>query len=119
MRFAIRTVLAFAVGVALVAATPAVVASATPIQHARQAHVVFRNGGLTIAIPLRPGRHVVSDAVALNAHSYSSPAAASSSPTIHVRVGPTSCAGYNGEITWEYFPNIEAWLINTYVCPVG
>jgi hypothetical protein len=115
MKFAIRLGLAVATSVALAAAvTPAAFASATPAQHAREAHVVVKNGHLAIAIPLRPGWHAVSDEVLMSASSYTSQAAASSAPQIQVRVGPHSCAGYNGEITWSFFPYIQAWLINTY-----
>lgn len=115
MKFTIRLGLAFATSVALVAAmAPAAFASTTPAQHARQAHVVVRNGHLALAIPLRPGRHTVSGQVELSASSRSPAAAPSAAPQIQVRVGPHQCAGYNGEINWVYFPNIEAWLINTY-----
>jgi hypothetical protein len=114
MRFAIRLGLAFAMGVALAATTPAVFASAASIQHAQEAHVVVRNGHLAIALPLRPGRHAISEAVPLSAHSYSSQDATSSSPTIQVRVGPHNCAGYNGEIYWVFVAQEQVWFIDTY-----
>jgi hypothetical protein len=101
-------------GVALVAAaTPSAFAGAAAAQHAQGAHAVMRNGHLAVAIALRPGRHAVSDAVLLSARSYS-PQAAASSPEVQIRVGPSNCAGFNGGINWVYFPNIEAWLIDTY-----
>jgi hypothetical protein len=115
MKFAIRLGLAVATSVALAAAvTPAAFASATPAQHAREAHVVVKNGHLAIAIPLRPGRYAVSDEVLLSASSHASQAAASSAPQIQVRVGPGQCAGFNGEINWYFVATIEAWVINTY-----
>jgi hypothetical protein len=114
MKFTIRLGLAFAASVALAAAViPAALASASPAQNARAAHVEVRNGHLAIAIPLRPGRHAVSDEVRLSARSYTLDAALSS-PQIQVRVGPGQCAGFNGEMTWSFVPTIEAWVINTY-----
>jgi hypothetical protein len=115
MKFAIRLGLAVATSVALAAAvTPAAFASATPAQHARAAHVVVKNGHLAVAIPLRPGRHAVSDEVLLSASSHASQAAASSAPQIQVRVGPHNCAGYNGEIYWVFVAQQQIWIIRTY-----
>jgi hypothetical protein len=114
MRFGIRLGLAFATSVALVAAvTPAAFASSTT-QQATAAHVVTKNGHLALAIPLRPGTHKVSSQFKVHAPAPSPGAAPSAAPTIQIRVGPSACAGYNGEINWVYFPNSEAWLINTY-----
>lgn len=109
MRFAIRLALAFMTAAALVAAAPAVFAGAAPVQHTQTAHVVIRNGHLAIAIPLRPGRHAVSEGVSMNSRSYSGQAA-SSSPEVQVRVGPHNCAGYNGEVVAVWVP-IYAWPI--------
>lgn len=114
MRFVVRLGLAGAMGLALFAGTPATFASAAPVQHAQAPHLAVANGHLAVAIPLTPGRHVVSGAMTLSAAAHPVKAAASSSPTIHVRVGPNNCAGYNGEIFWVYFPTITAWVIDTY-----
>lgn len=115
MKFTIRLGLAFAASVALVGAmAPAAFASATSAQPARAAHAVVKNGRLAIAIPLRPGRHAVSDEVQLSARSHSPGAAPSAAPEIQVRVGPGQCAGFNGQMTWSFVPTIEAWVINTY-----
>ena len=114
MRFSVKLVLTLAMGLALVAATPAAFASAASVQHAQQVHVADTDGRLAIVMPLRPGTHTVSDVIRLRASSYSLRAAAASSPTIQVRVGPKSCAGYNGEISWVFFAQEQVWLIRTY-----
>lgn len=120
MRFAIKLALAFMAAGALVAAAPAMfvgaasAASAAPVQHAQTAHVVIRNGHLAIAIPLRPGRNAVSEAVGLNSRSDSGLAAASTAPEVQVRVGPHNCAGYNGEVEDVWVPIYDWPIIETW-----
>ena len=115
MGIRIRAALVCAMGLALVGATPAVFASTVPAHQQQTAHAVIKNGHLAIAIPLRPGSHAVSDAVLVSASTSLPRAAASSSPEIQVRVGPGTCAGYNGEIIYgfvgsgEDFVYIDTW----------
>ena len=117
MRFAIKLALAFMAAGALVAAAPAMfvsAATAAPVQHAQTARVVVRNGHLAIAIPLRPGRNSVSEAVALNSRSDLGLAAASTAPEVQVRVGPHNCAGYNGEVVHVWVPVYDWPIIETW-----
>jgi hypothetical protein len=97
MRAVTRLVLASLTAAVLVVTGPAVFASAAPAPHAGSSAVSIGTDGRTVAIPMTPGKHTVSETIAMTSHPHATPAA--SKPEIKVRVGKNNCGGFNGDWT--------------------